>query len=695
MKIPVGNFGLSTPAPVSRRAPDAGGIDATARAANNIGRTIQGVAADQMQEQIRENEALARVRAGNAILDREIQTKKILEDGENYLREKKLTHDTFEDYLNSSIQKLEAPQVKGLSGADLENFTLAMRKVDESALNTGRNLGQRAKALEYKGQVDIALENFSKLASYPDADPAKVNMQIDSLDAAGRVAYGADWDLRKQNAKDSNWFNQANQRTIQAKDNLDALKQLEHDFTQKGGFYVDKLDANARNNLLRNVQNQRMQLESRLEHDSAKARNQAAVNLGKIDQQIASGIPIKPEQWQQYSAQAEGTGLESELVTRMKNEMEVQDMLRMPIEQQISFVQEKEAALKQGGDLAQAANVERMRRAVDANVKQLRESPLVFNQARTGVPVQPISLDQMGSDGVKTIFADRVASIKATQEKYGMQVKMHPLLDQEVRAITSTMDKLEPAQQGEFFGMLRKSIDDDAAYIAAMQQIAPDSPVKARAGAMIAAGGNLTLENNWFSADTAVTAQQVANTLLTGENILNKTKSQRAEDGKTKSFPIPPESNFKQAFSDAVGSVYSENPDVYETDMQAVRAYYVGKSAADGDVSGEVDSQRMDEAVRAVLGNVVTVGGGEVLTPWGMDENAFSDRFDKALVGQLKTAGASEDIISERDAFTYRNAGKGKYFVLDGRNYLLDQDGQPVVIDVIGKQLDSDKVPVR
>lgn len=683
MKIPMGDFGYRTPAPVQGGSISPAGIGVEADALQGLAQTGMKIAQDMQAEK----NALARVKAGNAVLERDLQVRSIIANGEKLVQEDKLTSDTVADYYKSSIEKLPPPVVDGLDAVAIEQFKSGLTAVDLKGADSVRQLGNVARIKENKATVDMALENFGRLAGQPDADVATVNNQLNSLDTAGRIAYGENWPLVKQAKQESNWYNQANQKTIQAKDNLEVLKQLEHDFTQKDGFYIDKLDANNRNSLLRNVQNQRMQLESRLEHNSMKAKNQAVNNLNKIDQQIASGIPIKPEQWQEYSIQAQGTGFEKDLVNRMKNEMEVQDMLRMPIEQQISFVQEKEATLKQGGDLAQAANVERMRRAVDANVKQLRESPLVFNQARTGVPVQPISLDQMGSDGVKTIFADRVASIKATQEKYGTQVKMHPLLDQEVRAITSTMDRLEPAQQGEFFGMLRQSIDDDAAYVSAMQQIAPDSPVKARAGAMIAAGGSLTMEKNWFSDDVATNAQQVANTLLIGENILNKTKSQKSDDGKTKSFPIPPETDFRTVFSSAVGDAYSDRPDVYETDMQAVRAYYVGKSAEDGDLSGETDQKRMQEAVRAVIGEVASPNGrGEVIAPWGMDANTFEDRLDTALINKFKSLGASENVIENRDSFSFRPAGKGKYYLIEGRNYKLDQNGIPIVIDVIGEQ---------
>ncbi|KAK6697501.1 hypothetical protein SNK04_014073 [Fusarium graminearum] len=52
-----------------------------------------------------------------------------------------------------------------------------------------------------------------------------------------------------------------------------------------------------------------------------------------------------------------------------------------------------------------------------------------------------------------------------------------------------------------------------------------------------------------------------------------------------------------------------------------------GKSSAEGDQSGQVDSTRMRQAIRASLGEVVDINGrGEVLAPWGMSEGDFEDR---------------------------------------------------------------------
>jgi hypothetical protein len=696
MRIPRGNFGYKTPDHVQYGAVSHEGSDAVPRALQNLADTTSQIASNAMNQELsmlaqqkQEDQALARAKAGNAVLDREIEIKTLLSDGEKRLQDGSLTHETFSDYYSSSLKKLNTPQISGLDPASNENFNKGLKRAEAGGLSAANEMTSRAKAIAFKGETDLAIDNFGKLAGFPGADVSKINMQIDSLDSMGSVAYGGQWQRVKQGMKDANWYNQANQKAMQGKDDMQTLKQLEYDLTSEKGFYTGKLDTEKRNSLLRGVINNRLQLESKIEHEAGKAQAHTAINLNKIDQQIASGIPIEQDQWDKYASQSQGTGLEVEIVNRMKQEMEVQDVLRMPIEKQVGFVQEKQAQIKQGGDLAEAANVERMRRTVENNVKQLQDSPLLFNQSRTGVPVQPVAIETLlqpdGAAQVQSIFNDRVASIKTMQGKYGDQVKMRPLLEQESNALVSMLDRMEPAQQGQLFSTLRQSFPDTNSYVAAMQQIAPDSPIKARAGAMIAVGGSMTMERHWFSPDVAASAEGVANTLLTGENILNKTKSQKSEDGKTKSFPVPPESNFRQFFSTEVGAAYADNPDVYESDMQAVRAYYVGRAAEEGDVSGEIDQKRLTEAVRSVVGEVVNVNGGkEVIAPWGMDKSTFTDRLDVELINKLKALNVSDRVIEDRDSFGFRNAGNGKYFVMAGRNYKVDASGKPIVIDVRG-----------
>lgn len=691
MRIPMGNFGFKVPEPVQHTRISGEGIDAAARAAQNLGRTGVQVAAGIMADAKQQNDALIRARAGNAVLDREIQIKTLAAGLEEKLFDGSLRHDQAVAAYNTAVQKLERPTVDGMDAVTAENFSKGMKRVESVGLFDIQQAAVKAQRVESKGQADDALDRLGKLAGMPGADIDAVNNRVDALDAIGLVAYGQNWGKVKQDFRDRNWMNQATQRAMQSRNNLNALRQLERDLTEADGFYANKIDTDKRNVVLRTVIGDRTQLENRLQHDADRREARAERVIGEIDRQIATGVPATADMWKGWTDAVKGTAYESELRQRLKEEAEVQKVLRLPIDQQIEFVQQREAKLMGGGGTVRdQSNLNRMKGAVEANVKQLQEAPLLFNQSRTGMPVQPLDIaalaDPNAAGKVAGQMRDRVASITAMQKQYGPQVQMRPLLPQEARFLSTALNQASPRQQVELFGTLRKSFDDDSAYTAAMQQIAPDSPVKALAGILVAKQRKITLESHVFSADDTATSGDVAATLLDGEALLNKTRGQKAEDGKTKGFPLPPEKDFRDQFSSTAGNVFAGRPQAYEVAMQAVRAYYTGRAAQDGDVSGEIDGRRMEHAITAVLGEVVNYNGnGEVLAPWGMDKSTFKDKVQDVFRAEIKTRGMPEATLDNLPALGLRNKGDGTYYVIHGRNYLYDQKGLPVVIDLNGQ----------
>ena len=690
MKIPLGNFGFKGPDPVQHTRIGNDGIDAVARAGQNLGNTGMQIAGNYLDEQRRENEALIRARAGNAVLDREIQVKTLNADLEQKLADGSLRHDEAINAYNTALQKLEMPTVDGMDPVTTENFNKGIKRVESIGLAGIQQASEKAKRVEYKGQTDGALDRFGKLAGMPGADIDLINRQVDSLDQLGQVSYGQNWAKVKQDFRDRNWTNQATQRAMQNRDNLEGLQQLERDLTEGDGFYSGKLDTEKRNAVLRSVIGDRMRLENRLQHESDRREARAEKVIGEIDRQIASGVPATADMWTAWTDKVKGTAYEGELKQRLDEESEVQKVLRLPVDQQLAFVQQREAKLMNGGGTVRdQANLGRMKIAVEANVKQLQEAPLLFNQSRTGVSVAPLDIaalaDPSGAGQVAGQMRDRVAAITAMQKQYGPQVQMRPLLPQEATFLSRALDQASPRQQVDLFGTLRKAIDDDSAYTAAMQQIAPDSPVKALAGILVAKQRKITLESNLLSADVTAMSGDIAATLLDGEALLNKTKGQKAEDGKAKGIPLPPEKDFRDQFSSAAGHVFAGRPQAYEVAMQAVRAYYTGKAAQEGDVSGQIDGGRMKQAITAVLGEVVNYNGnGEVLAPWGMDKSAFKDKAKEAFRAEVKTRGLPDSTVDSLPALGLRNKGDGTYYVIQGRNYLYDRHGQPVVINLNG-----------
>ncbi len=635
---------------------------------------------------VEQDQALKRAKAGNATLDRQLQVRTTTDELSRQLRDGTLSYDDAPKVYQSTIEKIPTVTIDGLGGVGAEHYQQSIKRLDMAGLASLQPAIDANRTATFRSQADQAIDTIGKQVAL-GADVNGLNSQLDAYDPIGQVAYGQGWTKVKQNARDRNWYNQASQRAVQSRDNISALQALEQELSDPKGFYADKLDADKRNSLLRGVITDRTQIENRMQHAADRRESAAERTITAVDRQISSGLPATSEMWNGWMESVRGTSQEAELRARISEEETIQNVLRMPIDKQSTYLQERQTELlTKGGNVRDQANLTRLTSAVQANVKQLQDNPLLFIQNRTGVQVAPIDLTQLiqpgGAEQIGEQLRDRVTSISAAQKQYGPQVKMRPLLPQEAAGLASALGDATPRNARDMLGSLRSSINDDGAFTAAMQQIAPDAPVKALAGMLAAKQRKLTLESNVFIPDVVASSGDVAMTLLKGESILNKTKDQKGADGQAKSFPIPKEDEFRTSFNTTAGKVFADRPEAYGVAMQAVRAYYTGKASEDGDVSGEINSSRMTQAVKAVLGQVVNLNNnGKVLAPWGMDEDTFEDSSKSAFEVAMSRHGMT-DLIGQYSAMGLRNVGDGTYYVTRGRSYLLDKKGRPVLIDL-------------
>lgn len=415
--------------------------------------------------------------------------------------------------------------------------------------------------------------------------------------------------------------------------------------------------------------------------------------LNEMDRQIASGVPATPEMWAAWENKTRGTSFASEFKDRVSDEQDVQKLLRLPIADQVKAVQDRQAALDQGGGtLRQAVNQNRLKAAVTQNVTLLQQQPLQFNANRTGTDVPAVNIAALDDPAQQQALQSRVDTITAMRKQYGPQVLMKPLLPQEAQALASQVNAANPQAAVQLFGKLRSSVSSDEAYQAIMQQIAPDSPVKAYAGQIYGKPVDaIPGAHHWLWADDpAVSARVVAQTIVTGENLLNKTKQVKGEDGKPVSnLFLPNKAQFDSAFVDKVGDAFAGRPDAQSLALQVAYAYYVGKSAETGRLNADtqdIDQRLVQQAMKASVGSVVSFHGyGDVLAPLGMDESTFADRARPAFAAELKSRGVPDvDAAKALDSFSslgLRNWKANQYLVTKGRQPF-SLNGEPLVITV-------------
>lgn len=684
-RIPTGNFG-NVVAEGARKA-DTSNVW---RAAAGVGNAAMNTA----QEIVQRRQAEARSKAANEVLDHELRIKTQEQEIGDRLARGEISADDASTAFDKAAAEYKAPKIDYLDPIAAEGLERGRRRtVEASRAGLDRVIGA-ARRRDGQARFTSALDSIGKLAGLPGADVAAENAKADALlEMAQQAGIPVDQaTLVIQNRKDANWFNEAQGRAMAARNDLEGLKALAKDLTAADGFYAGKLDTERRNAVLRSVQSDQDRLLNRAEAHALRQEAKAERALGQIDRQIASGVPATAEMWAEWADVVKGTPQAAEFRERVKAEKQVQEVLRQPIADQVGFVQQQEAQLLQnGGTVQQAANVARLKEAVKRNVTLLQEAPLLFQQNRTGSEVTPIDFTALGSEeggrAVASQLHDRVLTLDAMRKQYGDQVQMRPLLPQEAQVLGAALDNSTPKQMAEVFGSLREAVGDDAMFLGIMQQIAPDSPVRAVAGSLAAKQRSLTLERNWIADDVVASSRDVASTILAGEQILNRGKAAKAQDGKTdKGLFMPGDAELQQRFANEVGGAFANRPGAADVAFQVVKAYYAGKAAETGRIAAnpqDVDGKLVREAVTAALGNVIDYNGkGEVLAPWGMGE----EEFDRGVEAALEVAArGSADPAAFRDRagmLGLSQRSETSYYLRSGRGFVTDAQGKPIVIDV-------------
>ncbi|KAK6697199.1 hypothetical protein SNK04_014287 [Fusarium graminearum] len=595
----------------------------------NLGQTgmavadrAQTVVDQEARRQKQQDETLARAKALNAQLDYEMAVQ------------------------DATLQTEDSLATGGLDHrqAGQEYSSRWSRSSGRRAAHAGQMKVQRAvqtaQRADLRNQVTAGLDKLGKIAGMPGADIDAVNLRADELvGGLGRSSGLDDAASGKllQDFKDRNWTTHATQQAIFNREDPAGLAKLEHDLSAADGFYANKLDPEKRNALLSQVVTRQQTLLDRAERaqDRLDAKGQRVID--QIDRQIASGVPATPDMWAKWADTVKGTSTAVEFQERVEQEKVVQGVLRLGPDQQQAFVQQEEAKLlSAGGTVAQKANLDRLKNAVEANQKQLLDAPLLYNAAReVRIPGIPADAWEIGSQ-----LNDRMATIQGMRKRWGTQVQERLLLPQEVKVFADT---------------LKNST--------AVQQTAMLEPVVAYAGMLATKErASVTTAKHWFSPNETVGARDVSATMLEGNRILQ-------QKGDIK-FPIPPDKDFRTAFTDATGQLFAGRPGAADVAMQA---------------SGQVDSTRMRQAIRASLGEVVDINGrGEVLAPWGMSEGDFEDRAEAAFTTAARAAGLPDSTVGNFGAFGLAQSGENTFFVKSGMSYLYKKDGTPLMIRIDG-----------
>ncbi|CAB4122038.1 Protein of unknown function DUF847 [uncultured Caudovirales phage] len=320
------------------------------------------------------------------------------------------------------------------------------------------------------------------------------------------------------------------------------------------------------------------------------------------------------------------------------------------------------------------------------------------NAARQADPVTYAI--QAGIGGAKPLDFSSAANLSAgLTQRQGVaatmqgqfQAPFQMLSVPEAKTLNTAFQTMSTVQRLGYLNTIRQAVTDPTAYRTIMQQIAPDSPVTAMAGIIMSKQQPAVTPGGWFSSQASYAQQDVAGLMLEGEALINPNKMDKEDNGRGKTFPIPKEDDMRTVFTNAVGAAFAGDPNGASFAFQAVKAYYVGKAARMGVIdNSQVNSNIMQEALDAVIGGVTDINGkGEVIRPWGMQEDFFKNqakaKFDAAMVA----TGLKGSTVDDFGLYGLQSAGDGKYLLKAGTGTLTDKQGNPIVIDVTPAPLPS------
>lgn len=675
MKIQgVNDGGFATPKQLQGSASVAG-VGSLGQGLENVGNSINRVADQMQQEQLKQQaiekqkqDEMARAKTANAVLDHEIMAKETSYDIAQKVKTGEIHYNDAPNEFKKRVDQFPKFEPDINNPALAETYDKSVKRANFSAISEVNRTAQTAMQDDYKNQYGIALDKLGKLAGMPDADINQINQRAELLRPLAKQSSMDDAALGKslQDFKDNNWFNNASQAVLTNSENMDNLKAMRKELTGKDGFYADKLDPNKRTALLKTVDGHIDQLTNSLQHAQDKQEALAERVIGEIDKQVSSTVPATAQQWADWSQKVKGTVYEADFKARVNDEQEVQSLLRKPIDEQTAYIQNKSQQMAtNGGDLRAQANLKRLSTAVDANVKLLKEQPLIFNQNHTGQIVKPIDLNSIATDPseITTQIQDRFTTVSALRKRYGSEVSLNPFLPQESDALKSVIAKADDNTKLSILGVLAKASPNAESYSSSLKAISADK------GLLMAAG--MAQFHGFKSSE----GRDVAKTILAGEKILND-----------KSVIMPSEEGFKAAFEQNIGDAIPDGSPQREQAYSIFKAMYAGVANDIGvrhsnEDKNTADTKAAELALNLTTGGVSDYNDHKIIRPYGMAEDKFLNRIDTSLDAVAKNTGYAKGQIEDMPLIAVPGQ-TGMYYLMNGKKILPDRQGKPVMVNV-------------
>ena len=561
---------------------------------------------------------------------------------------------------------------KGASHTEAANVSQNWDKPDAVALSTTRMqalVDQRAKTLGWapevkeavmreqmgnlhEGVIDQALANHQYSYAEGWFKDHKDQMDQPTLD---RLAKKVEDGTQRQLTNDYQT------QYLAAMDNGKALGVLEKTVSAD-----PKLDDQRKNILIGRIQSRSELLANRAERAQAQQDRRLQASISAVNALTLQGFEPTVEQMGPLITQAKGTAYEP-LVKQMVATADTTRKFRLATPaQQEQFLTQMEASARQDPTKFDVNMIGKLREIHDNQQKLLKEDPTSF-AVRQGL-VAPTDeaakpLDLTNPDNLAKGLLARFDVARSMQSRYGAPMK--PLTKEETNLLTSYLANAPAQAKRDLIGNIAKATANDRpGYTALMAQIAPDDPVSAIAG--------LRVTKNPAAADL----------LIQGQSIHSPQKKADGTPENGKLWPMPPQKDFDVQFTSLERDAFAGHPQARNGYYQATRSIYAALAAKEGDASGVINSDRLDQAFKLATGGVEKYNGKGTVMPYGMTRSEFKDQMDIRLNMLAGTKQLAEGMTkSKLEDMPLEPISEGRYLLKAGDGILVDRNNKPVIID--------------
>jgi len=396
----------------------------------------------------------------------------------------------------------------------------------------------------------------------------------------------------------------------------------------------------------------------------AKQRQLRLIERGvnNLNSRTLAGYEPSFEEFAPYIAATKNTELEGEVQQAIRLAGATREFrLSTPARQEV-MLNEIEARARRDPASIDYKVLGNLKTIHESQARQIKDSPVTFAY-RQGL-ADPVKIDFSNPGAESEKIIGRVNVARGMNQVYGADVK--PLLPDELADIRARLERAKPEEKLAWFGSLRSSVGGDpTGYSAMMAQLAPDDPALAMAGEYAGKGRT-----------------EAARLILDGQTLLRPARKADGTPDQGKLWPMPADTDTRRRFQSAEGDAFAGNAKYRNMAEQATKAIYAKLSEEAGDATGVLDTRRYEQAFNLATGGVDSYRGRSIVLPYGVEFGDFRRGLNTRIENIVSTGRLAEGMDASRLRDMPVDAiGDGRYVFRSGNGYLVDKNGQRIIVN--------------